>query len=80
MWKFINDRVIQNTEMDLKFELTQSGEWQVTHDSWHNGIRTLPVKQLMTWIKNLRKLELECSLWALNRPPTTSPDRTLIPA
>lgn len=67
MWVFINEDLIHYTESDLYFEKRKHGIWQITNQSWHKAVSQSTSKSIMEWIRQTRLLEVECSLWALNR-------------
>ena len=67
MWMFLNEELIEHTEFGLRFEKKENDIWQLTNESWHKAVSQSSSQSIIQWIRQTRSLEIECSLWALNR-------------
>lgn len=77
MWKFV-DQQIQHTESGLFFEnMPIEDNWQISYVCWHQAIRNLSPRKRLDWTRQVRELELECSLWALDRSPLSVENQSL---
>lgn len=70
MWEFFDQNSIKHIESGLFFEKSpKDSSWQIRHACWRKAILSLTTHSRHLRIRNIRRLELECSLWALYRSP-----------
>ena len=81
MWEYIDKDFIRHVETGLYFENSQNDlDWQIRYDCWHKAIVSLAAPGRYLRLRQIRTLELECSLWALDRsPPTQVAKKTFVP-